>query len=91
METYFNDPLPFPWEVGRFVMPFNLTGHPTISLPAGFSAAGLPIGIQLVGRPFEETVLFRAGAAFQSATDWHTKQPPLWRKDGYAVFSRQPT
>jgi amidase len=63
--------------IGRFTMPFNLAGTPTISLPAGFTDEGLPIGVQLVGAPLAEPVLIRAGAAFQRATDHHTRRPPL--------------
>ena len=48
-----------------------------LSLPAGFSADGLPIGIQLLGRPRTDVTLLRAGKAFQQATDWHRRTPPL--------------
>jgi amidase len=64
-------------KIGRFTMPFNLAGLPTISLPAGFTDTGLPIGIQLVGRALAEPTLIRAGAAFQRATAFHTRKPPL--------------
>ena len=55
----------------------NLAGLPAISLPAGFSTQGLPIGLQLQGRPFDEARLLRAAAMFQQATDWHTRVPEL--------------
>jgi aspartyl-tRNA(Asn)/glutamyl-tRNA(Gln) amidotransferase subunit A len=58
-------------------LPFNLTGQPAISVPCGFTREGLPIGLQLVARPFEEPALFRAAAAFEAATEWHKKAPPL--------------
>jgi aspartyl-tRNA(Asn)/glutamyl-tRNA(Gln) amidotransferase subunit A len=58
-------------------LPFNLTGQPALSLPCGFTRSGLPIGLQLVGRPFDEAALFRAGAAYEAATDWHTRRPPI--------------
>jgi amidase len=61
----------------RFNSPFNLTGVPTISLPAGFSRGQLPIGIQLVGPALAEPALIRAGAAFQRVTDHHTRHPAL--------------
>ena len=58
-------------------LPFNLTGQPALSVPCGFTRAGLPIGLQLVGRPFDEATLFRAGAAYEAATDWHSRKPPI--------------
>ena len=58
-------------------LPFNLTGQPAISVPCGFTKAGLPIGLQLLGRPFDEATLFRAAAAYESATDWHSRIPPI--------------
>jgi aspartyl-tRNA(Asn)/glutamyl-tRNA(Gln) amidotransferase subunit A len=57
--------------------PFNLTGLPTLALPCGFSSAGLPLSLQLAGRPFEETTVLRAGHAYQRATDWHRRRPAL--------------
>ncbi len=55
----------------------NLAGIPGISLPCGFIEAGLPIGVQLQGRPFSEQPLLEVAAAFQSATDWHQRRPKL--------------
>lgn len=60
----------------RMTAPFDLTGQPALSLPCGFSQAGLPIGFQIVGRDFEEERVFRAGYAYQSRTDWHRRKPP---------------
>ncbi len=60
-------------------LPFNLTGQPAISVPCGFTRAGLPIGLQLVGRPFDEATLFRAAAAYEAATNWHLRTPPIAR------------
>jgi len=57
-------------------VPANLANIPAISLPGGFSH-DLPVGIQLMAREWNESVLFRTGAAFQRVTDWHTKQPSL--------------
>jgi aspartyl-tRNA(Asn)/glutamyl-tRNA(Gln) amidotransferase subunit A len=51
----------------------SLTGLPSLAVPCGFDADGLPIGIQIIGRPFDEATLFRVGAAFQEATDFHTR------------------
>ncbi len=59
----------------RYSCPFNMTGQPTITLPAGATAAGRPVGVQLVGRPLDEALLCRAGHAVQTATDWHRRHP----------------
>ena len=56
---------------------FNLTGHPAIALPSGVSKSGLPLSIQLVAKPLDEVTLLRAAAAFERATEWHTKHPAL--------------
>jgi amidase len=63
--------------VGRFTLPFNATGSPTLSLPSGFAPSGLPLGIQLIGPHLSEALLCRAGHAFQMATDHHTRHPAL--------------
>ena len=60
-----------------YTAPFNLTGSPTMSLPCGFTAAGLPIGVQLVARPFEEETLIAVGHHYQATTDWHLRRPAL--------------
>lgn len=57
-------------------LPFNLSGHPALSIPCGFSAARLPIGLQLVGRPFEEATLLRLAHHYQQHTLWHRQKPP---------------
>jgi aspartyl-tRNA(Asn)/glutamyl-tRNA(Gln) amidotransferase subunit A len=51
----------------RFTAPFNLTGLPALSVPCGFTTGGLPVGLQLVGRPWGEARLLRAGRAFEKA------------------------
>jgi Asp-tRNA(Asn)/Glu-tRNA(Gln) amidotransferase A subunit family amidase len=56
---------------------FNLTGQPAISVPAGMSADGLPIGVQLAGRLFEDGTVLSAAHAFTQATQWHLRRPPL--------------
>lgn len=57
--------------------PVSLAGLPAVSVPCGLSAAGLPIGLQLAGRPFDEATVLRAAHAFEQATDWHARRPPL--------------
>ena len=60
-----------------FTGPFNLAGVPAISVPCGFTASGLPLGVQIVGRPMAEETLFRVAHAYEQATDWHTRRPPI--------------
>ncbi|CAN5847220.1 Asp-tRNA(Asn)/Glu-tRNA(Gln) amidotransferase subunit GatA [soil metagenome] len=55
----------------------SLTGLPALAVPCGFDADGLPIGMQLIGKPFDEATLFRVGAAYQALTDFHTQAPPI--------------
>jgi aspartyl-tRNA(Asn)/glutamyl-tRNA(Gln) amidotransferase subunit A len=60
----------------RLTRPGNLSGLPAISVPCGFSSKGLPIGLQLMGKPYDETELLQAAWAYESATPWHTHFPP---------------
>ncbi len=55
----------------------NLTGHPAHSVLAGFTAEGLPVGLQFTGRMFDEATILRLGHAFERATTWHTRRPPV--------------
>jgi aspartyl-tRNA(Asn)/glutamyl-tRNA(Gln) amidotransferase subunit A len=57
--------------------PFNVTGHPALAMMAGLSRGGLPLSLQFVGRYFHEATVLRAAAAYERATSWHTKRPPL--------------
>jgi aspartyl-tRNA(Asn)/glutamyl-tRNA(Gln) amidotransferase subunit A len=59
----------------RFTRPINYLGLPALAVPAGFTAKGLPVGMQLVGRSFDEATLLQIGAAFQRATDFHDRVP----------------
>ncbi|MFN8543892.1 MAG: amidase [Candidatus Binatia bacterium] len=63
--------------LARLTGPFNLTGLPVLALPCGFTPGGLPVGMQLVGRPFAEAAVLAAGHAYQRETDWHARRPPL--------------
>jgi aspartyl-tRNA(Asn)/glutamyl-tRNA(Gln) amidotransferase subunit A len=61
----------------RFTRPVNYLGLPSLAIPTGFTGRGLPVGLQLIGRPFDEAMLLRIGAAFQRATDFHDRVPAL--------------
>ncbi len=63
--------------VMRFTAPFDYSGSPTISVPCGFTADGMPASLQLVGRHLEEETLIAAGAAYEGATSWRQRRPPL--------------
>jgi Asp-tRNA(Asn)/Glu-tRNA(Gln) amidotransferase A subunit family amidase len=56
--------------------PFNAAGVPALSVPCGFTRDGLPIGLQIVGRPFDEATVLRAGWAYEQSTEWHQRRPP---------------
>jgi aspartyl-tRNA(Asn)/glutamyl-tRNA(Gln) amidotransferase subunit A len=61
----------------RLTRPFNISGVPTISVPCGFTSSGLPIGLQLAGRPFDEATVLGVAYAYEQATEWHNKRPPI--------------
>ena len=60
-----------------YTTPSNLAGVPGLSINCGFTSDGLPVGLQLVGRPFDEATLFRAAYAYEQATEWHTRRPGI--------------
>jgi len=64
-------------EKWSFTMPFNVTGFPAISICTGFGEGGLPVSIQLAGKPFSEPTLFRAAHAYETATPWRQKRPAM--------------
>jgi amidase len=61
----------------RYTAPFDMSGHPTLTLPGGVTSDGVPVGFQIVGRAFDEERVLAAGHVYQQATDWHLKRPPL--------------
>jgi len=61
----------------RFTYPYNLTGLPALSLPCGFDHDGLPIGLQIAGRPFDEATVLRVGYAYERSHEWANNMPPL--------------
>jgi len=60
----------------QYTRPFNLNGFPAITVPCGFSEDHLPIGLQFVGRPFDEEMVLRFAHAYEQATEWHRRRPP---------------
>jgi len=71
------DALEMAGKLTRFTAPFNLTGLPAISIPCGFTSAGLPVGMQIIARPWAEARLLRAAQAFESVTSWYRFKPNL--------------
>ncbi len=61
----------------RLTRPWNALGVPALSVPCGFAADGRPVGLQLIGRPFDEATLLRAGHAYEQAAGWWRRRPPL--------------
>jgi aspartyl-tRNA(Asn)/glutamyl-tRNA(Gln) amidotransferase subunit A len=59
----------------RLTRPFSFTGHPACSVPCGFTAEGLPVGLQIVGRAFDEATVLRVADAYQRGSDWHRRRP----------------
>jgi Asp-tRNA(Asn)/Glu-tRNA(Gln) amidotransferase A subunit family amidase len=58
-------------------LPWNLTGQPALTVPCGFSPEGLPVGLQVVGRPFAEAAVLRIGQGYEAVTDWSRQRPAL--------------
>src|SRR3989449_5430915 len=67
------------WQKPSLLTAWNVTGQPVLALPNGFGRNGLPLGMQIVGRPFGETTILRVGHAYERATAWHTRRPHLVR------------
>ena len=65
----------FPW--AGFSYPFNFTGHPAASVPAGFTPSGMPVGLQIVGRRYADLTVLQASAAFEQARPWATRRPAV--------------
>ena len=60
-----------------FTVSINLAGIPGMSIPCGFTSSSLPIGMQLLAKPFNEATLLKTGHAYQQTTDYHTRRPPV--------------
>ena len=70
-------PADVPVKMTLQTMPFNVTGNPTLAVPTGFSKSGLPLGMQIVGRAFDEPTVLRIGAAYEAEAQWTSRRPPL--------------
>jgi aspartyl-tRNA(Asn)/glutamyl-tRNA(Gln) amidotransferase subunit A len=68
----------------RLTRPFNIAGLPAVTVPCGFTATGLPIGLQIVAKPFDEATALRVAHAYETNTPWHQQRPPM---DFFAVSS----
>ena len=66
----------------RLLTPVNVAGYPAASVPCGFDGSGLPVGLQIVGRPWEEALVLRVARAYERATDWGARRPPLTTSGG---------
>jgi aspartyl-tRNA(Asn)/glutamyl-tRNA(Gln) amidotransferase subunit A len=64
-----------------YTIPINLAGLPGLSIPCGFGAKGRPVGLQIVGNYFDEARMLAAAHAYQQATDWHTRIPPMFENE----------
>src|SRR4029453_2870780 len=72
-----------PYDWIPFTYPFNLTGNPAASVPCGFTKDGLPIGLQIVGRRFDDVTVLRAAAGYERLAPWADRKPPLaWARGG---------
>jgi amidase len=70
-----------------FTAPFDMSGSPSLTLPAGATSDGMPIGFQIIGRHLDEALILRAGHAFQQATQWHLRRPPEYASPDIAEKS----
>ena len=69
------DVRPRPRDARSNTGPFNMTGLPTLAVPIGFSASGLPLSMQITGRPFDEATVLRVGHTYEQNTEWHKRHP----------------
>jgi aspartyl-tRNA(Asn)/glutamyl-tRNA(Gln) amidotransferase subunit A len=78
------------WQKGNLTAPFNCTGGPALAVLCGFNAAGLPLSLQIAGRPFDDARVLRAGHAFETAIGLTTRHPPLKAGDAPAPLEPKP-
>jgi aspartyl-tRNA(Asn)/glutamyl-tRNA(Gln) amidotransferase subunit A len=65
------------FETPSFTMPFNVSGTPALSVCNGYGQGGLPLSLQIVGRPFEDATVLRAGHAYETACSWRERRPSI--------------
>jgi aspartyl-tRNA(Asn)/glutamyl-tRNA(Gln) amidotransferase subunit A len=67
------------WNLMRpnFTFPFNVAGYPALCVCSGFGPKGLPVSVQIAGKPFQEAMVLRVGDAFEKATNWRSRRPPM--------------
>ena len=63
--------------IPTFTRPYDLNGFPAVSVPCGFSDSGLPIGLQIAALPYQDNIALQAANAYQEATEWHKRRPPI--------------
>jgi aspartyl-tRNA(Asn)/glutamyl-tRNA(Gln) amidotransferase subunit A len=78
------------WRRGNFTSPFNCTGGPALSVLCGFSSAGLPLALQIAGRPFDDATVLRAGHAYEKAAGFITRHPALKAGEAPAALDVKP-
>ena len=61
-----------------FTSPFNMTGQPAVSLPLHWTSTGIPVGMQFIGRPFDEVTLISLAAQLEQAQPWRDRHPAMW-------------
>ena len=84
-----HDPLAF-WQRSNFTSPFNCTGGPALALPCGFSKDGLPLSLQIAGRPHEDALVLRVGSAYETATGFLRREPDLTPGTAPAALAPKP-
>jgi aspartyl-tRNA(Asn)/glutamyl-tRNA(Gln) amidotransferase subunit A len=71
--------------------PFSIANVPALSVPSGFTLENVPMSIQIAGRPFDESTVYRIAHAYEQATEWHLRHPDLDKSVGPALLKSQPT
>jgi aspartyl-tRNA(Asn)/glutamyl-tRNA(Gln) amidotransferase subunit A len=78
------------WQRPNLFTAANVTSQPALEICNGFGAHGLPLGMQILGRPFDDAIVLRVGYAYEQATDWHRRHPPLHEGADVPVLTPPP-